>query len=188
MSEEKKSYGKITVGFGTAKAAELEVTDYVQARFKDNRTISVSGIEDGSYCLIVEGLPSTMRLSQESFIGLIATAFIYFECKGIDINPLYKEAAGDEIQYSFSDNLKPIPGTEKEKPVLEPEKTPAAKQALELLIKHAGKTDFDFGEKVLACDAALKEINEKITRYSNTEGADEEYQHWVAVKHEILHI
>lgn len=107
-------YGKITVGVGTNQRRELEVVDFIQARFKNNRIISISQIEDGSFVGAVENPPSSGRntqstiwLSKESFIGLLSTAMLYFNLKGEDMQKLLEESAeGEKIDYSFSDNLK----------------------------------------------------------------------------------
>ncbi len=106
-------YGKITVGVGTNEQRELQIVDFVQAHFKDNRIISVSQIEDGTLVGVVENPPSTGRntqasiwLSKESFIGLLSTAMLYFNVKGEDIQKLLEESIqGNEVDYSFSDNL-----------------------------------------------------------------------------------
>lgn len=106
-------YGKITVGVGTNGQRELQVVDFVQAHFKDNRIISVSQIEDGTFVGVVENPPSTGRnpqasiwLSKESFIGLLSTAMLYFNVKGEDMQKLLEESIqGNEVDYSFSDNL-----------------------------------------------------------------------------------
>ena len=109
----KNMYGKITVGYGTSEQRELEIIDFVQANFKDNRVVSISQIEDGSLIGAVENPPSSGRcpqtsiwLSKESFIGLISTAMIYFNIKGEDMQKLLEESIkGNEVNYSFSDNL-----------------------------------------------------------------------------------
>lgn len=106
-------YGKITVGIGTKDQRELEIVDYVQAHFKDNRIISVSQIEDGSFVGTVENPPSTGRntqssiwLSRESFIRLLSTAMLYFNVKGEDMQKLLEESIeNNEIDYTFSNNL-----------------------------------------------------------------------------------
>ena len=107
-------YGKITVGYGTIEQKELEIVDFVQAHFKDNRVISISQIEDGSLVGVVENPPSTGRntqstilLSKESLIGLISTAMIYFDIKGEDLDSLLQQSVSDnKIDYNCSDNLK----------------------------------------------------------------------------------
>mgnify|MGYP007100109641 CR=1 FL=1 len=107
------SRGKITVGYGTAEQRELEIIDFVQAEYKDHRLISVSQIEDGSLVAVVENPKSTGRntqatiwLSKESFVGMLATAFLYFSAKGEDLGQLMKDVVErDNIDYSYSDNL-----------------------------------------------------------------------------------
>ena len=106
-------YGKITVGYGGIGQKELQIVDFVQAHFKDNRIISVSQIEDGSLVCAVENPPSTGRntqstiwLSKESFIGLLSTAMLYFSVKGEDMQKLLEESVeGGKVDYTFSDNL-----------------------------------------------------------------------------------
>jgi hypothetical protein len=116
------SRGKVTVGYGTVEQREMEITNFVQAGFKDHRVISISEIEDGSIVAVVENPKSTSRntqatiwLSKESFIGMIATAFIYFSAKGEDLGNLMQSAVEkNEIDYTFSDNLTALDGKIKE--------------------------------------------------------------------------
>lgn len=106
-------YGKITVGYGTSDQKELQVVDFLQAKFKDNRVISISQIEDGTFIGAVENPPSTGRntqstiwLSKESLIGLLSTAMLYFNIKGEDLQSLLEQSTqGKDIDYSISDNL-----------------------------------------------------------------------------------
>lgn len=106
-------HGKITVGVGTGEQRELQIVDFVQAHFKDNRTISVSQIEDGTFVGAVNNHPSTGRetqatiwLSKESFIALLSTALLYFDIKGEDMQKLLAETIQDgKVDYSFLDNL-----------------------------------------------------------------------------------
>lgn len=106
-------YGKLTIGLGSAEQKELEITEFVQARYKDNRVIAVSKIEDETFLLSVENPPSTGResqvkmwLSKESMAGLMATIIIYLGASGVDYNKLMEESFVDgEVDFSFSDNL-----------------------------------------------------------------------------------
>ena len=106
-------YGKITVGFGTLEQKELEIVDFVKAEFKNNRIVSVSQIEDNSFLLAVENIQSTGRnpqstmwLSEESLIGLLSTAMLYFEIKGQDLKELLaRSVSGNNVNYTISDNL-----------------------------------------------------------------------------------
>lgn len=108
-----KNYGKITVGFGTPEQRELKIIEFLKTTFKDNRVISVSLIEDESFACVVENVTSSGRneqstiwLSKESMIGLVSTVMIYFNMKGQDIEELLKQSVdGDNIQYTYSDNL-----------------------------------------------------------------------------------
>jgi hypothetical protein len=108
------SKGKITVGIGSAQR-EIEIIDFVQCKFKDNRLISVAGLEDGSMFLSVENVPSSGRaaqsniwLSKESFLGVLSTSILYFGCKGEDLEKLLLDSANNEdvIDFVYSDNLK----------------------------------------------------------------------------------
>lgn len=110
------SRGKITVGYGTPEQRELEILDFVQAQFKDNRLVCISKIEDGSMVAVVENPVSSGRnpqasiwLSRESFIGMLSTAFLYFSAKGEDLGELMKNSVEKhDIQYTYSDNLTAI--------------------------------------------------------------------------------
>jgi hypothetical protein len=107
------SRGKVTVGYGTSFEKEMEVVDFFQAKYSDNRLISICEIENGSLLAVVENPQSTGRntqssiwLSKESFIGMISTAFLYFEAKGESFQDLLKSAVENgHIDYTFSDNL-----------------------------------------------------------------------------------
>lgn len=109
-------YGKFTSGVGSDEQREHQVVDFVKALFLDNRLISIGQIEDGSYVCSVENPSSTGRnpnvsiwLTKESLMGLLSTAMLYFSIKGEDINKILQESVeGKAIEYSFSDNLKPI--------------------------------------------------------------------------------
>jgi hypothetical protein len=108
---EESGYGKVITGNGST----IAIADYVQANYKDNRLISVSTLEDGSYVLLVENPESSGRatsnqmwLSQESVIGLVGTIMLHMEAKGIDMEQLMRAAVNPGssiIQYSMSDNL-----------------------------------------------------------------------------------
>jgi hypothetical protein len=108
-----KSRGKITVGEEGQKK-QLEIIDFVQAQFKDNRLIAIAGIEDGTLVLSIENPLSTGRsgqtniwLSKESALGLMSTCFLYFGCKGENIEKLFMDsvANNDLIDFTCSDNL-----------------------------------------------------------------------------------
>lgn len=111
--EEEPKYGSITVGVGTSERRVLEITEFIQADFKDHRTISIGKLEDDTYIFGVENPKSTGRadqatiwLSKESAVGMITTAIVYFTAKGIDFKSLLAESLStDEIQLQWSDNL-----------------------------------------------------------------------------------
>lgn len=103
--EEKPTYGKTTVGFGTKDQRELNITNFARARWEDNRICSVLEIEDGSIQLAVENISSSGRaplqviwLSHESAIGLISTALLYCAAKGIDL-------AAEALKISESEDI-----------------------------------------------------------------------------------
>ena len=107
-----ESKGKITVGVGTEEVHQLNIEEYVQTRFKDNRLFSVAKIEDGSFAVSVENPPSTGRsnqtmwLSKESLVGLVSTILLYFEVKGEDSMGLLQQSVdSNNIEYFFSDNI-----------------------------------------------------------------------------------
>ena len=113
---DKKSYGQLTVGFGTRLERKLDIVDFVQANYKDNRLVHVSMTEEDAIVVTVENPPSTGRapqssiyLSKESLLAALSTVFIYFSCKGEDLPSLLKEITTNEmIDYGYSDNLSPI--------------------------------------------------------------------------------
>lgn len=107
--------GKLTVGVG-GSSRELEIIDFVQAYFLNNRVVSVCSLEDGSIVISVENPPSSGRaaqsniwLSKESVIGLMTTLFLYFGCKAEDIESLFRKTVEnkDMLDFSYSDNLTP---------------------------------------------------------------------------------
>lgn len=114
MKNKKESFGKITVGVGTALKRELKVVNYVQCKFKDNRVVTITEIEDGTYTLAVENPESSGRspqssiwLTKDSFLSLLSASFIYWGCKGESPDTLLKQSLeNNKIEYSFSKNLK----------------------------------------------------------------------------------
>lgn len=115
--EKENKYGTVTVGYGSHVEKEIPILDFVQSQYKDHRLITTAKLEDGSYLISVENPESsgrntknTMRLSEESYIGLVSNAFLYFSAKGESMEELMKESIDkkNEIEYSFSDNLLPV--------------------------------------------------------------------------------
>ena len=112
--EEEKDYGKVTIGYGSSLEQELQVSEFIQATYKDNRLVTVSKLEDDTYVLMVENPQSSgrhpqsiMRLSKESFVGLISSAMLYANLVGWDLESELKKALDSEdIHFSASDNLK----------------------------------------------------------------------------------
>ena len=112
MENEKKapeSYGEIVKPNGQ----KLQVTDYLQADYVDNRVISVSTIEDGSVLLVVENPASTGRnttnqmwLSEESAFGLLNAMHMYYLAKGVNMEEAVKACVNDDkINYRKTPNL-----------------------------------------------------------------------------------
>lgn len=115
MSDQSK-YGAATVGFGGVGQKELQIVDYVRSNYTDNRIMSCSKLEDGSYIISVENIESSGRnvsnkmwLSEESLVGLISNCLLYFQIKNLDVVQMINIATdGKEINYSISDNLQPL--------------------------------------------------------------------------------
>lgn len=107
------NYGKVTVGVGSLEQRQLEIIEFIQARYKDNRVVSVAKLEDETFVLGVENPRSTGRsdqatiwLSRESAIGLIATTLIYFTSEGVDFEKLLSDSLEkNDIDISYSENL-----------------------------------------------------------------------------------
>jgi len=110
---EKKEYGHVTVGFETPTETKLEVMEFIQTIYNDNRKITISKLEDDTLFLTVENPKETqraeqvmMRLSKESFVGLITTCLMYANSTGMDLQgELSKQMGDDKVQYSHSDNI-----------------------------------------------------------------------------------
>ncbi len=109
--------GKITVGYGSAEQKEIDILDFVQSTYKDNRVITAAGLEDGSMLISVENPASTGRapqaniwLSKESVLGIISTCFLYFGSKGENIESLFLRSLKDKeiVEFTCSDNLNGI--------------------------------------------------------------------------------
>lgn len=110
------SRGTITmVDPKTFDKKELEVTDFVKANYKDGREISLITAEDDSVFLEVTNPEGSgrnpeqiLRLSPESLIGVLSTAFIYYSAKNIDMGQELQKAlaaSAEQIHFQFSDNL-----------------------------------------------------------------------------------
>ena len=110
---ETKDYGKVTTGYGTAEQKEISVTEFVQATYNDNRKITVSKLEDDTLFLTVENpkdsgreAKSMLRLSKDSFIGLLTTCLMYSNSVGLDLKEALETQMGDDrVGYSHSDNI-----------------------------------------------------------------------------------
>jgi hypothetical protein len=123
MSEaaKKENYGTMSIGYGSSKQQEIALLDYVRADFVDHRLVSIMTAEDDSIILAVENPATTgrapqnlMRLSQESFVGLITTSLLYLSAKGLDLGVLAEQVVkNQQIVYQYSDNLQPADFTRK---------------------------------------------------------------------------
>lgn len=116
MKDEKDDYGTVTVGYGKPDEKEIPIVEFIKSTYKDDRIVSVAKLEDDTYVLSVENVTSsgrnpqnTMRLSKESFIGLLSTALLYLNVKGEDMIELTKQSIdGNMLRYHLSSNLKPF--------------------------------------------------------------------------------
>jgi hypothetical protein len=70
-----KSKGKVTVGFRTSQQKEIEIVDFLQAKFKDNRLITVSSLENDKGIVI--------RMFKSRHKAQCAISFIrcYVQCR-----------------------------------------------------------------------------------------------------------
>lgn len=113
MSKE-EGYGKVSFMDDNFVKQELDIIDHIQARYLDNRLITVATVEDGSTILSVENPESSgrhgvsqMRLTKESLIGLLSTLLLYYEAKEINIQKQLVDAVeSGKIDYTLTDNLK----------------------------------------------------------------------------------
>lgn len=115
MSENKEEgYGSVSYYDDNYVKHEHKIVDHIQARYVDNRLITVASVEDGSTILSVENPESTgraktsqMRLSRESMVGLLSTVMLYYDAKGINLQKELEETAvGGKIEYTVTNNLK----------------------------------------------------------------------------------
>jgi hypothetical protein len=115
MSENKEEgYGSVSYYDENYIKHEHKIVDHIQARYVDNRLITIAGVDDGTTILSVENPESTgraktsqMRLSRESMVGLLSTVMLYYDAKGINLQKELEETAvGGKIEYSVTDNLK----------------------------------------------------------------------------------
>jgi hypothetical protein len=115
--KDNKSRGTVTVGTGTNTPREVEIQDFVQATYKNNRVISVVGLEEEQGLILSVENPastgratkSTMWLSEESVLGLVSTVMLYFSAKGQNMEHLLRDAITKEsLEYTYSDNLREV--------------------------------------------------------------------------------
>ncbi len=76
--KDKKKYGHITVGVGTPNEKKLEIINFVQCEFKDERKISVAEIEDGTFPLFIHLLPPFWISNIYNFINFISKSTVFF--------------------------------------------------------------------------------------------------------------
>lgn len=107
--------GKAIIGYGTSQEHQLEIVDFVQANFADNRLVSVTELEDGTFTMTIENPPSSgraihqsIRLGKESFAAILFTAHLYLAGKGMRIEQILESVVvKEEIQYSYSSGINP---------------------------------------------------------------------------------
>lgn len=105
-----ETYGEITYISKEGKPETTCLVELIQATFTDNRLISVGKTEEGNYILAVENPESSgrnpkavMHLSEESFIGLFASACLYFEKASFPIGKKMEELIKNKmIEYKSS--------------------------------------------------------------------------------------
>lgn len=112
---ELKSYGKITVGARSPEQTEIDVIEFLQAEYKENRLITISVLNDDVKSIVatVENPTSTGRspqsniwLSPESMFGLMSTYFLFLTMQGVDVDAMLKKSISkDFVDLSFSDGL-----------------------------------------------------------------------------------
>lgn len=88
----------------------LGIVDYIQSQFVGGRTITVAKLEDDTYGISVENpqssgraLQSTMRLTEESLLALLASCMLYFQHNDIDMAQKLTDMINNEnINYSYT--------------------------------------------------------------------------------------
>ncbi len=113
--EDVKSYGKVTVGYGSMQQKEIDVIEFLQAEYKDRRLVSISVLNDDLKSIVatVENPLSTGRnpqssiwLSPESMFALLSTYFLFLTMRGIDVESMVKQSISkDAVDFSYSDGL-----------------------------------------------------------------------------------
>lgn len=110
--EKEDSRGLVTV-LENGEKKELQIVDFIQARYKDNRLITLSTLEDETIIIVVENPLSSgranqvmMRLTKESYIGVLNTMMMFGTVKNFDYrSEMEKTVNEDLVHYSYSDNL-----------------------------------------------------------------------------------
>lgn len=102
------SIGKCTIGYGSDTPQEIEIEKFYQFEYTDGRVCIVYELEDDTFILRVEN-PATsgrlcetqIRLSRDSFIGLMGVMAIFFSSEVGDIGEILKWTMGGELKYRF---------------------------------------------------------------------------------------
>lgn len=104
MKNQKKTYGQIIVHTNIEEEI-LQIEEFLQLQYTD-RTVSITKLENGNYCLAVENPYSsgrnpqtTFHLTEESLKGIITVVMLYFKAKNIDIMTKH------DFYCEFSDNI-----------------------------------------------------------------------------------
>jgi len=112
QKERIENYGTVKIG-GAGNIREVEIKEFIQATFKDNRIVNVCELEDESFILSVENIASSgrgnhsMLLSKDSMFGLFSVMTLFIEKRGFDFQTEVDIALGNkqDIEYSCSKNL-----------------------------------------------------------------------------------
>ena len=109
---EAKTYGKATVGKGTADERELDVITLVQLFFANQREIHVAKMEkEQGFILSViskeQGNESqqTMFLTANTLANLANAVFLFFNSEGANMSEIITGANNDVVKYFISENL-----------------------------------------------------------------------------------
>lgn len=108
MKTKNKSYGKILV-----EGKELDIINFIQATFKDNRLVTVSETEIGTFAISIKNKIESGRypevinhLTKDSFVAMLGACAAYFMQKNENLNDLIREMTNDEsFSFNVSDNL-----------------------------------------------------------------------------------
>lgn len=88
-------------------SGEMQISKYIEMMYNQKQHIMIGEDSQGNYLLHVGNSQAaeqdkTMLIPEDAFIGLVASAIIYFEHYGIDINAKVRQLIGsDSISYTF---------------------------------------------------------------------------------------